>query len=58
MKHHWVLPEPNGREAMGVCRNCKKKQIHYNSHNWSQWQAGRNHHGYTKPNPAVLKSIK
>ena len=58
MNRHWDLPEPNGRKTTGVCRYCKKKQIHYNSHNWSQWQAGRNHHGYTKPNPAVLKSIK
>ena len=58
MKHHWDLPEPNGKESIGVCRYCKKTQIHLNSLDWSQWQSSRYHHGYNKPNPVVLKSRK
>ena len=56
--HHWMLPSPNGKEAMGICRHCGKKQMHYNSLGWTQWSRGKFHHGYTKPHPRSLKSKK
>jgi len=49
--HHWILPPPNGRISIGVCKYCNKKQEHQNSLAWSQWETGRYHHGYNKPNP-------
>ena len=56
--HHFMIPSPNGRKAKGVCKKCGKVRDHLNSIDWTQWQAGRYHHGYTKPNPRSLKSKK
>ena len=29
--HHWMLPPPNGRESLGVCKFCNETKVHYNS---------------------------
>ena len=29
--HHWMLPPPNGRESLGVCKFCDETKVHYNS---------------------------
>jgi len=29
--HHFILPEPDGRESIGVCKYCNFEQLHYNS---------------------------
>ena len=30
-KHYFILPTPNGRASLGVCRDCKVTKEHYNS---------------------------
>ena len=30
-QHTFILPRPNGYEALGVCRVCGFKRIHFNS---------------------------
>lgn len=29
--HHWIIPEPNGPESVGVCKLCAKRRTFYNS---------------------------
>ena len=29
--HFFILPTPDGRESIGVCKHCKLEQVHYNS---------------------------
>ena len=30
-KHYFILPTPNGRVSLGICRGCKTMKEHYNS---------------------------
>jgi hypothetical protein len=30
--HYYILPLPDGRECLGVCRDCGDEKVHYNSH--------------------------
>tara|TARA_Y100001963_G_C6647650_1_gene384115 strand:- start:588 stop:785 length:198 start_codon:yes stop_codon:yes gene_type:complete len=29
-KHHYILEEPSGKKAWGICKYCSKKKLHYN----------------------------
>jgi hypothetical protein len=29
--HHWMLPPPNGKESLGICKFCDETRVHYNS---------------------------
>ena len=29
--HHWIIPTPNGRQSVGVCKLCKDSRIFPNS---------------------------
>lgn len=29
--HYWILPEPNGHESPGRCRDCGASKMHFNS---------------------------
>ena len=30
--HIFLLPEPNGKEALGTCKRCGATRMHYNSY--------------------------
>ena len=41
--HIYMLPPPNGRECIGVCKLCGMTKMHFNSmdgedENWNAWQ--------------------
>ncbi len=29
--HHWILPTPNGRQSVGVCKLCLDSRLFHNS---------------------------
>jgi len=39
--HYYVLPSPNGRESIGVCKLCGMTKTHFNSmfEQGSKWKA-------------------
>ena len=42
--HVYLLPTPNGRESIGVCKECGEQKTHFNSGNdraeqtWKVWE--------------------
>ncbi len=35
--HHWLLPEPDGQIALGVCKFCTATREHKNSQEYTAW---------------------
>jgi hypothetical protein len=40
-KHYFMLPTPNGRASLGVCRGCKITKEHYNSTIFTSFWRGK-----------------
>ena len=41
--HHFILPSPDGKDCLGVCKYCGFTQAHKNSFESDNWHWGGHH---------------